>query len=202
MENKYGCNDVFLITNGIDLNKFHNENKMLNDTPRILLMYHELELKGVKDALKAIELVKNKHPNIKLVMFGTKNGKERPDDAEFHLKPTPEELRQLYCRSDIFIFPSRSEGYGLPPMEAMACKCAVVASNVGGIPDYTIKNETALIFEPKDIQTMAQHIIYLVEHPEELKRISYAGFNHIKQFTWEKATEKMEAIFREELAKN
>jgi glycosyltransferase involved in cell wall biosynthesis len=128
-------------------------------------------------------------------MFGTKRASDIPEGVQFLLKPFGEKLRKLYCSSDIFVSPSWSEGCQLPPMEAMACQCAVVASNVGGIPDYAIPGKTALIFEPHDILEMARHILYLLENPDELKRISFAGYEHIKYFTWEKAAQKMEQIF-------
>lgn len=199
MNEKFNDNDVHVIVNRINLDEFYNHNKRFNRIPRLLLMYHDLEIKGFKDGLQATKLVAQKHPSIKLVIFGTKKPYDIPSDVEFHLKPVGESLRKLYCSSDIFISPSWSEGCQLPPMEAMACKCAVVASNVGGIPDYTIPGKTALVFEPRDIETMSSHIIYLLENPDELKRISFAGYNHIRKFTWDKAARKMQEIFREEL---
>jgi len=195
MEDKFGSIDVPLITNAVNLTHFFNEDKKFNKPPRILLMYHEAEFKGVNDALKALEIVRKSHPDLKVMMFGTKKARHIPQWIEFHWKPIGETLRRLYCTSDIFIFPSWSEGFGLPPMEAMACQCAVVASNVGGIPDYTIPGKTALVFEPHDVQTLAKHIFYLLENPDEMKRISFAGYEHIKNFTWEHAAKKMEQVF-------
>jgi len=200
MKKNFGDSNVPVIINAINLETFYNENKVFNNPPRILLMYHDLEFKGFNDAIKAMDLVKRKNPNIKVVVFGTKKYHDLQSGIEYYLKPFGETLRALYCSSDIFVSPSWSEGCQLPPMEAMACKCAVVASNVGGIPDYVVPGETALVFEPKDIQTMANHILYLLENPDELKRISFAGYQHIKNFTWDKAVRKIEKIFREELA--
>ena len=202
MEENFGDRDVYLISNAINLTHFFNSDKKFNCPPRILLMYHEAEYKGVKDALSALEIVRKSKPAIKIIMFGTKKPAKLPEGVDFHLKPFGEKLRKLYCSSDIFVFPSWSEGFGLPPMEAMACQCAVVASNVGGIPDYAIPGKTALVFEPHDIQAMANHVIYLLENPDELKRISFAGYEHIKHFTWDRAAKKMEQIFLKALAKH
>ncbi len=199
MQEKFGDDCVQLIGNGVNLEEFYNEDKRFNHPPRVLLMYHDLEIKGFKDAMQAIQLVRHKRPDFKLVMFGAKSGNGLPKDGEFHLKPVGEQLRRLYCSCDIFASASWLEGCQLPPMEAMACQCAVVASNVGGIPEYAIAGETALVFEPRDIRTMANHIIYLLDHPEELKRISFAGYNHIKNFTWETCASKMERFFLDEL---
>lgn len=200
MGEKFDDADVPLITNAVNLTHFFNETKKFNTTARILLMYHEAEYKGVTDALKALDIVKRSKPDIKIIMFGTKRASDIPEGVQFLLKPFGEKLRQLYCSSDIFVSPSWSEGCQLPPMEAMACQCAVVASNVGGIPDYAIPGKTALVFEPRDVQAMADHIIYLLENPDELKRISFAGYKHIKHFTWDQTAKKMEQIFLNALA--
>lgn len=196
---KFGDDQAELITNGVNLTEFFNEDKQFNQPPRVLVMYHDLEIKGFADALQAIELVRKRHPVFQLVVFGATAATGLPREAEFHLKPMGETLRRLYCSCDIFVSPSWLEGCQLPPMEAMACQCAVVASNVGGIPDYAIAGETALVFEPKDIRAMADHIVYLLEHPDELKRVALAGYHHINNFTWEKCASKMERIFLDEL---
>lgn len=90
--------------------------------------------------------------------------------------------------------PSWQEGCQLPPMEAMACKCAVVTTNVGGIPDYAVAGQTALISDPRDPQALAQNIIRLLDYEAELMRISHAGYQHIKHFTWERATDKLQQV--------
>ncbi len=200
MQKKFKRETPYQITNGINTEHFYNKNKKFNSHPRLLLMYDKSEWKGFSDGLEAIKIVKKKYPEIKLVIFGTRKGKNIPREAEFYHKPSLEKLRELYNTSDIFISPSWTEGCQLPPMEAMACKCAVVASNVGGIPDYAIAGKTARIFEPRDIQSMAQHIIDLLDKPEELKRMSHAGYEHIINFSWSKATDRLEKVFYAELA--
>lgn len=183
------------ITNGINLEHFYNENKKYNQPRRIGMLYHGTEWKGTKDGLQAFAQAKQKHPDIQLVLFGVQKEEAKvpiPNDAEFHLDPSQEELRQLYCSLDIFLSPSWTEGCQLPPMEAMACKAAVVATNVGGVPDYAIAGKTALLSEPHDPAGLARNLIELLDNKERLEQVSLAGYKHIKEFTWEKATQKLE----------
>ena len=80
-------------------------------------------------------------------------------------------------------------------MEAMACKCAVVATAVGGIPDYAVAGETALVSPPRSPELLAENIIRLVEDEKLLGCLSEAGYDHIREFTWEKSTEELERLF-------
>jgi len=188
-----------VILNGVNFSKFYSEYiERNNNEIRILMPYRREKWKGVEDGLKAIEIVKKVYKNIRLVMFGPKPRKgELPPDVEFHLLPTDDELRKLYNSCDIFVFPSRCEGFGLPPMEAMACRVPVITTNVGAVPDYTIPGKTALVCQPGDIIALSKYIIELIEDEQKRKRIAKKGYQYIKQFTWDKSTDQLERIFKE-----
>ena len=82
------------------------------------------------------------------------------------------------------------------PQEAMACKCALVTTNVGAIADYTVPGETALVSPPGEPQALAQNLIRLLGDEEELRRISLAGYQKMREFTWEKAVKQLEFFFQ------
>jgi len=186
------------ITNGVDLGLFYNKNKKFNAPRRVGMLYHTFTWKGVADGIKAFEMAKTKHPGIELVMFSTREkGADVPGYVKFYHNPPQEKLRELYCSFDIFLAPSLSEGCQLPPMEAMACKCAVVATNVGGIPDYSIPGETALVSPPHDPESLGRNLIRLLEDGGLLERISIAGYEKIRNFTWDKAAHEFNKIITE-----
>lgn len=194
MEKEFNVDVTALIPNGLNFKEFYNDNKIFNKDKSLLMMYHNLEWKGYQDGLKAFEIVKKRHPEIKLRLFGLKRGDGIPNYAEFYENPPRDVLRKLYSTSDIFISPSWTEGWHLPPMEAMACKCAVVATNVGCIPDIGIHKETAMVCEPNDIEGLANNILQLVEDNELLKKISLNGFEKIKNYTWDNSADLFEKI--------
>ena len=202
MKKKFNRKAEDVISHGLDFSKFYNKNKVQNKKKRILMLHNRLELKGFREGIKVFESAQKKYPDIQLVLYGIKSSPLIPSYAEFHQNPSSDKLRKLYSTADIFIYPSWNEGFGIPPMEAMACKCAVVATDVGGIPDYAIKGKTALICEPKDINTMTKHVIRLLDNPDELMKFSMAGYNHIKQFTWERAVSKLERVFQKHLGQD
>lgn len=188
-----------LVVNGVDISVFHPEGRKENMPPRVLSLYHHLEWKGVKDTIQAMARVQKKGVAFTPVFFGHLPAGKDLDvlkDVEYHLFPHGETLRQLYASADIFVSASWAEGCQLPPMEAMACQAALVASNVGGVPDYTIAKKTALVVEPKHPDDLADAIEDLLLHPEKRTAIAKAGYEHIQHFSWEEVAIKFEALLQ------
>jgi glycosyltransferase involved in cell wall biosynthesis len=186
------------ILNGVNFSQFCVEHKHFNRHKRIGMLYHQNPVKGVQDGLAAFEMARAVHPDIRLVMLGTRKPKSGlPDDVEFHENPPQHRLREIYGLCDIWLFPSRMEGCPLVPMEAMACQCALVATRVGAIPEYTIPGTTALVSPPCDPEALARNLIRLLADEDDLKRIARAGYEHIQQFTWERSARQMESLFEE-----
>ena len=188
-----------LILNSIDFSEFYKENKRENKSKevRILIPYRIGQWKGAEDGIKAFEIVKRNCENVKLVLFGSKpNKKHLPPNTEFHVWPIKDELRSIYNSCEIFCFPSRLEGFGLPPMEAMACGCAVVSTDVGAIRDYAINNVTVLISTPGKVAELAELVCQLIKDENRRKKIADAGYEHIKQFSWRKSTDELENILK------
>jgi len=188
-----------LILNPIDLNVFYpTGEKKNNRNKRICMLHHISKWKGISDGIKAFEIAKQDYPNIQLVMFGAYK-KEINIDCEYYYRPFGERLRRLYNSCDIFLCPSWREGFTLPPAEAMVCKCALITTGIGGTIDYAIDGKTALTSPPKNPEALAENLKKLLGDSELLKTIAENGHKHIKQFTWGKAVDKLERIFKESL---
>ena len=84
-------------------------------------------------------------------------------------------------------------------MEAMASGCACVATKVGGVPDYTIAGETALVCEPGDIEQLANSIENLIKNPQLFKKISTNGRSFIEKFSLENVSVKLENCLKENM---
>ena len=191
--------DSALILNPIDLNVFYpTGEKRGNENKRICMLHHTSKWKGISDGIKAFEMAKERHPEIQLVMFGAR--KEDIDiDCGYHYKPSNDALRGIYNSCDIFLCPSWREGFGLPSVEAMACKCALVTTDNGGCRDYAIHGKTALVSPPKNPELLAGNLTRILSDEDLLRQIAQSGYEHIKQFTWDKAVSRLEKIFLEEL---
>lgn len=187
--------DSKLIYNGIDKTQFLDQEKIKNKHITICMMYHKLEWKGFSDGLKAFEIAKDKFPNIKLKLFGTEKGEDIPEYAEFYLNPDKNKLKDIYATSDIYLFPSRCEGWGLTVIEAMACKCAVVGTFTGALEDIGRNNINSLISNTKDIKNLSENLIRAIEDKDLREMLSKNAYESVVDLMWDKSVNKMQEFF-------
>lgn len=108
------------------------------------------------------------------------------------------ELRSLYQRAILFVFPSYYEGFGLPPLEAMACGCPVVVSNVASLPE--VCGDAAYYVDPYSVESIAEGM-YKVLTDEALRQsLIQKGLERAKLFSWERSAKEHLRIFEEVLS--
>lgn len=192
-----GCKseEIAIINNGINTKKFYlkrHRNRNKDNTVNCLMLDHTLEKKGVIYGVEAFKLAKEVIPELKLSMFGIKKSQYVPEDIDYYENPKQDVLVKLYQNSDIFIFPSLEEGWGLTPIEAMACGCAVVGTNVGCMLDIGVNNENVILCDTANSEDLADGIIKLSKNSEFREKIAKKGYETVQKLDWEKATEKFE----------
>lgn len=104
-----------------------------------------------------------------------------------------EDLPSVYHMSSLFAFPSLYEGFGLPPLEAMACGCPVVSSNTSSMPE--VLGNAALFFNPYHIEEMSLAIRQMLEDENLRNRFRQRGLERAKLFTFEKMTNNILDVF-------
>lgn len=106
------------------------------------------------------------------------------------------ELRALYEHARAFVFPSLYEGFGLPPLEAMACGCPVICSNAASLPE--VCGDGAVYFEPTKVEEVCQLISQLMEEPFFLEDLQKKILERARLFTWNNVKNLFNALTDQE----
>jgi glycosyltransferase involved in cell wall biosynthesis len=104
------------------------------------------------------------------------------------------ELITLYSLADVFAFPSFFEGFGIPPLEAMACGAPVITSNTSSLPEVT--GNAAIQVDPYDIHALANAISQLLEDEKMRGDLRQKGYLQAQKYTWSNAAHKMLSVYQ------
>jgi len=164
---------------------------------RILMPYRKEEWKGTDDGLDVFEQVHEKHPECRYQVYGWQVDKDLlPDWVEVYEGLPDESVRGLYYLTDIFLNPTRSEGFNLPSLEAMAHMCAVVTTDTGAVHEYTDNGFYAFTTNPYNIKKMTEYVTMLIEDKKLRIGLQYLGYEASKQWSFESAAERFEACLK------
>ncbi|MGR3175960.1 MAG: glycosyltransferase [Candidatus Scalindua sp.] len=108
-----------------------------------------------------------------------------------------EDLPMLYNCADIFVYPSLYEGFGLPPLEAMACGVPVITSNTSSLPE--VVGDAGIMVDPNDVNSLCEGICKVLEDRELRQRMRNMGLEKSKLFSWDKAARAILEIYDEML---
>jgi glycosyltransferase involved in cell wall biosynthesis len=191
---------VSLVPNSVDLTQFHADARQKADVPTVGLLYNSFALKGLDTSLKALKIVSSALPNIRLVSFGAEYPDFRlplPRYASFHYRPPQNQIRKLYAQCDVWLCGSNVEGFHLPPLEAMACRCPVVSTRVGGPMDIIEEGVNGHLVAVRDVQELAKQTLRVLQLPGKVwTHMSEAAHRTAARFTWDDATDLFEQALR------
>jgi glycosyltransferase involved in cell wall biosynthesis len=200
---KYGREDVTLIPNGMHVAVFEAAREKYHKVPGCILFVGRLEhMKGVDTLLKAVRSVPEAHLHI--VGDGSQKKRHEKLAAQLGLhtrvsfagRLTGEPLLKEYTEAEIFCGLSRSEALGNVFLEAQAAGCAVVATNVDGIPDIVKHDETGLLVAPDAPDETAAILHSLLKDPALRHRLSMNAVQHVKAYDWSVIAPKYAEVYR------
>jgi glycosyltransferase involved in cell wall biosynthesis len=197
---RFDDSDVHLIPNSVDTQQFNAPPRGKQAAPTIGMLYSTVHTKGVDVALAALERVRQKMNNLRVLAFGAHQLSARlplPDWVEFQFQPPQSALRHIYDQCDVWLCASRREGFHLPPLEAMACRCPVVSTRVGGPLDTVQDAINGYLVEIEDVGGLAMQLTrVLALNDIEWRRMSDAALATATHYTWDDATDLLEDSLR------
>ncbi len=193
LQAEYGAAVVDRVPNSVDHAHFHAAPRAKQARPTVGLLYSRSPFKGVDVSVAALARVKQVYPDLRLLCFGAERpfaGEPLPDYAEFHELPAREPLRALYASCDVWLCGSRSEGFHLPPVEAMACRTPVVSTRVGGPIDLIESGVNGELVEIDDVAGLANALLRVLALPEaDWRALSERACRTVADYTWEHAAD-------------
>lgn len=206
MQNIYQDPNVALVPNSVDLELFFATSRKKQVRPTLGFLYSDVQFKGIDTTLEVIEQVKRQLPELRVVCFGRYKPSQNvllPDYFEFENQPQQSHLREIYEQCDVWLCCSRSEGFHLPPLEAMACRCPVVSTKVGGPEDIIRQGENGFLCEIDDINNLTDAVMRILGMTEqEWLALSDAAYTTATRYTWDDAAELFEQALNQAITRN
>jgi glycosyltransferase involved in cell wall biosynthesis len=191
------------ITNAADHDLFYADPRSKNSVSKFGFIFSPLEIKGSDVIVEAIRMAQERCPALQAVAFGHELPSRElnwPDYIEFIRDPAQARLRQIYSSCDAWLWGSRLEGFGLPILEAMACRTPVIATPAGAAPEL-LANGGGYLVEMASPESMAEKIAEVAALDDsEWRRISDQAHHTATSYTWDDAAERMEAALERLLA--
>lgn len=105
------------------------------------------------------------------------------------------DLALLYSAASVFVFPSLEEGFGLPPLEAMACGAPVIASNTSSLPE--VLGDAAILVSPTDIRAISDGIAAVLTDPTTASELIKSGLAQSQKYSWEATASKTREVYED-----
>jgi glycosyltransferase involved in cell wall biosynthesis len=188
---KYGCDPerVVVIPLGIDHERLSPGSAQRE--PFLLYPANPWPHKNHARLYEAFARVRRERPELRLVLTGTGHAAALPERVESRGRVSFDELVALYRTASALVFPSLYEGFGLPPLEAMACGCPVAASNATSLPE--VCGDAAESFDPLSVEDMARAIRSVLADPAPYVR---RGLARAQRFSWEACARAHDDVYR------
>lgn len=178
------------------------------DFPFILFVGTLEKRKNVPTLLKSFYKLKKSNVDHKLVVVGGKGWKytkifdlieelNLKNEVIFTDYVSDEDLVKLYNAADLFVYPSLYEGFGLPPLEAMACACPVITSNTSSLPE--VVGDAGIMIDPNDVDSLTESMLKILTDNQLREEMSRKSLERAKMFSWKKTARETWKVYEDVL---
>jgi glycosyltransferase involved in cell wall biosynthesis len=196
MELEYRDFVVDLVPNSIDRLQFFAPFRRKQAIPTVGFLYSSVPFKGLDVSLAALKLVRMRLPAMRIVSFGNERLRAHlplPEGTDFFFSPPQDKIRHVYDQCDVWVTASRSEGFNLPAMEAMACRTPVVSTRTGW-PEEVIKSGwNGFLVDIDSVDALAEGIEWvLTQDNEKWEIVSSNAFDTVSNSSWQASSKLFE----------
>lgn len=191
-----GDASAVVVPNAVDLEQFKTSPRSKLAVPTAGLMYATPWLKGCDVSLEAFELARRQRPELELVAFGSRPvdpALPLPAGARYTVRPPQDRIKDVYAAADVWLFGTRKEGFGLPILEAMACRTPVIGTPAGAAPEL-LEQGGGILVPMEDPRAMADAILKVCSmNAADWRALSDAAHANAIRYTWDDAADQFEA---------
>ena len=193
---KFGDSDVSYVPAGVDMKLFNAPARGRQDRPTVGMLYSGTSFKACDVGLRAVDTVRRTLPDLQLVSFGQHAPLEAlplPPGTRYTQNPPQDTIRDLYAQCDLWLCSSRSEGFFLPALEAMACRCPVVSTRVGFPMDSIEDGKNGYLVEVDDHGGLADRMARVLALSDaDWRKMSQCAYVTASRYSWQDATALLE----------
>jgi glycosyltransferase involved in cell wall biosynthesis len=190
---------VRVVPNSVDLDQFSAPPRGKRPVPTVGLIYSHTYFKGYDLMLQAVRRAREQLPGLEVVAFSSEQPDKflpLPEGAKFTHRPEQTKIKDLYAACDAWLFGSRSEGFGLPILEAMACRTPVIGAPAGAAPEL-LAGGAGILLSSANATEMSDAIVRIARMADgEWRALSDRAFEAATRYTWDDAA----VLLEEELA--
>lgn len=206
---EHGLRRLQHLPNGVDLAAFNPSRRSAlwrhrvggSGKPVVLFVSRLVWEKDLRVLAEAYLALRGRRDDFQMVVVG--DGHARADLEElmpgalFLGHQCGVALSESYASSDIFVFPSTTETFGLVTLEAMASGLAPVAARAGGAAAIIEEGKSGLLAEPRSAADLAAKVGWLLDHPDERRRLAHQALRRAGEFGWERPLRRLFASYQE-----
>ena len=195
LADQFGVKAAAFIPDSVETETFYAPPRAKQIRPTFGLTYTQFANKGCDICLAAVARARREVPEIRLIAFGSARPNASlpfPEDGEFHFRAPDAKLKDIYASCDAWLFGTRIEAFGLPILEAMACRTPVIGTPAGAAPELLGAGGGWLV-PPENPEEMAAAIVRLCRLPDaEWRAMSDAAYSIATRYSWDDATNLFE----------
>jgi glycosyltransferase involved in cell wall biosynthesis len=186
-----------LVPNAVDKTQFFAAERSKRARPRIGTLFSETGFKGFDISLGVLDLVRQAVPDVEVVAFGAQppdKYRDRMEGITLIVEPPQDTLRDIYAGCDVWLCCSKSEGFNLIAMEAMACRTPVVSTRTGWPEEAIVDGVNGALAEVDDVRGLAAAVISILQTSDtQWKRLSDGAAQTVANSSWENSARMFEA---------